>query len=287
MTGPGHDRRHRLDRLPARPRQRRRADRRREGHDDDLDLRPPHHPGRRVRAASCRSSRPTCRASTASTRQVFARPRRRSSAPRPAAAGARRRPPPPRRRRRDAPHAPPGDGAPDEELLQAVQAATSLLKAHRTHGHLAAQARPARLRARGRPRARPRAARPHAGAAWRRIPAKILRIDVAGRHARRRAAAPARDLLRHDRLRDRAHRLAPPARVAAREDRVRRVPHAADRRGEEGAAAPPDPGRRARALHAQGLPGPEAVLDRGPRHDGPDARRADPALGRRTARARS
>ena len=47
---PGHDRRHRLDRLPGGPRQHRRDDRRREGHDDDLDLRPPHHPGRRVRA---------------------------------------------------------------------------------------------------------------------------------------------------------------------------------------------------------------------------------------------
>ena len=45
---PGHDRRHRLDRLPRGPRQRRRAARRREGHDDDLDLRPPDHPGRRV-----------------------------------------------------------------------------------------------------------------------------------------------------------------------------------------------------------------------------------------------
>ena len=32
--------------------------------------------------------------------------------------------------------------APDEELLQAVQAATSLLKAHRTHGHLAARLDP-------------------------------------------------------------------------------------------------------------------------------------------------
>ena len=45
---PGHDRRHRLDRLPGRARSDRRADRRREGHDDDLDLRPPDHPGRRV-----------------------------------------------------------------------------------------------------------------------------------------------------------------------------------------------------------------------------------------------
>jgi 2-oxoglutarate dehydrogenase E1 component len=40
-----------------------------------------------------------------------------------------------------APAAPPAT-APDEELLQAVQAATSLLKAHRTHGHLAAKLDP-------------------------------------------------------------------------------------------------------------------------------------------------
>ena len=56
---------------------------------------------------------------------------------------------------------------------------------------------------------------------------------------------------------------------------------------EKRAAAPPDAGRLARALHAQGLPGPEAVLDRGPRHDGPDARRDDPARRPPTARARS
>ena len=94
------------------------------------------------------------------------------------------------------------------------------------------EARPARLRARGRPGARPRAARPHA-----RADGADPRADPAharpGRDARRRAAAPARDLLRHDRLRDRAHRLAPPAHVAAREDRVRRLPQAADQRGGE------------------------------------------------------
>ena len=38
--------------------------------------------------------------------------------------------------------APAPTAAPDEELLQAVQAATSLLKAHRTHGHLAAKLDP-------------------------------------------------------------------------------------------------------------------------------------------------
>jgi 2-oxoglutarate decarboxylase len=38
--------------------------------------------------------------------------------------------------------APAPSAAPDEDLLQAVQAATSLLKAHRTHGHLAAKLDP-------------------------------------------------------------------------------------------------------------------------------------------------
>ncbi len=38
--------------------------------------------------------------------------------------------------------APAASAAPDEALLQAVQAATSLLKAHRTHGHLAAKLDP-------------------------------------------------------------------------------------------------------------------------------------------------
>ena len=46
-----------------------------------------------------------------------------------------------RRRRRRAPTG-TAPGQPDEELLQAVQAATSLLKAYRTHGHLAARLDP-------------------------------------------------------------------------------------------------------------------------------------------------
>jgi multifunctional 2-oxoglutarate metabolism enzyme len=41
-----------------------------------------------------------------------------------------------------APAPPAAAGPPDEELLQAMQAATSLLKAHRTHGHLAAKLDP-------------------------------------------------------------------------------------------------------------------------------------------------
>ena len=55
---------------------------------------------------------------------------------------------------------------------------------------------------------------------------------------------------------------------------------------QQAAAQAPDRGRRARALHAQGLPRPEAVLDRGPRHDGADDRRADPARRRAHGGAR-
>ena len=53
-------------------------------------------------------------------------------------------PPQPRLPAAAAPAAAPAaaDGAPGEELLQAVQAAVSLLKAHRTHGHLAARLDP-------------------------------------------------------------------------------------------------------------------------------------------------
>ena len=141
------------------------------------------------------------------------------------------------------------------------------------------QARPARVRARGRSGARSRDRRADAGADGP-DPGQDPAHLRPGRHARGRAPAPARDLLRDDRLRDRAHRVAPPAHLAAREDRVGRVPHPADERGAAHAAAPADAGRLARALHAQGLPRPEAVLDRGARHDRADARRDDPARGR-------
>src|SRR4051794_24380053 len=43
---------------------------------------------------------------------------------------------------RDAAPAAAPAGEPDEQLLQAVQAAVSLIKAHRTHGHLAARLDP-------------------------------------------------------------------------------------------------------------------------------------------------
>jgi 2-oxoglutarate dehydrogenase E1 component len=78
--------------------------------------------------------------------------------------------------------APATDGAPaalDEELLQAVQAATSLLKAHRTHGHLAAKLDPLGRESEGDPALDPSplGLTPELMA---RIPAHILRMYVPG-----------------------------------------------------------------------------------------------------------
>ncbi|HEV2770016.1 MAG TPA: 2-oxo acid dehydrogenase subunit E2, partial [Solirubrobacteraceae bacterium] len=71
------------------------------------------------------------------------------------------------------------DGRVDEELLQAVQAATSLIKAHRTHGHLAARLDPLGVEPEGDPALDPQplGLTPEL---QRRIPARILRIHVPG-----------------------------------------------------------------------------------------------------------
>jgi 2-oxoglutarate decarboxylase len=75
--------------------------------------------------------------------------------------------------------APSGGGAPSEEMLQAVQAATSLLKAHRTHGHLAARLDPLGSEPEGDPALDPEplSLTPELMA---QIPAKILRMKVPG-----------------------------------------------------------------------------------------------------------
>jgi 2-oxoglutarate decarboxylase len=69
--------------------------------------------------------------------------------------------------------------APDEALLQAVQAATSVLKAHRMHGHLAAKLDPLSSEPEGDPALEPETVglTPELMA---RIPAKILRTYVPG-----------------------------------------------------------------------------------------------------------
>ena len=114
----------------------RRHDRRREGDDDDVDLRPSHHPGRRSgQFLQVGRGLPAGRARLlrAGLRRPRRGDRRRADAP-DAGAG------PPRARRPS--RAPAVSAEPNLELLQAVQAATSLIKAHRTHGHLAARLDP-------------------------------------------------------------------------------------------------------------------------------------------------
>jgi 2-oxoglutarate decarboxylase len=68
---------------------------------------------------------------------------------------------------------------PDEELLRAVQAATSLLKGYRTHGHLAARLDPLGSEPKGDPAIEPESLNltPELMA---RIPASVLRIGVPG-----------------------------------------------------------------------------------------------------------
>jgi multifunctional 2-oxoglutarate metabolism enzyme len=75
--------------------------------------------------------------------------------------------------------APASPGAPDEELLGAVQAATSLLKGYRTHGHLAARLDPLGSEPKGDPAIQPESLNltPELMA---RVPASILRIGVPG-----------------------------------------------------------------------------------------------------------
>ncbi len=95
--------------------------------------------------------------------------------PAPAAAAAASAPPPPAPA--PAPAAPAA--APSEDLLQAVQAATSLLKAHRTHGHLAARLDPLGREPEGDPALDPEplGLTPEVMA---QIPAHILRMWVPG-----------------------------------------------------------------------------------------------------------
>ncbi len=68
---------------------------------------------------------------------------------------------------------------PDRELLQAVQAATSLLKAYRTHGHLAARVNPLGGEPKGDPALEPENLN-LTPELMSRIPASILRIGVEG-----------------------------------------------------------------------------------------------------------
>ncbi len=131
-----------------------------------------------------------------------------------------------RRNRRPPPSSRPGRRtAPAEyadEMLRAVAAGMALRLAYRRHGHLAASLDPLGTRRPAIPRsiARSYGLTPSLMAA---VPASVLRTAIPRRHARRRAAAPARHLLVDDRVRSRAHRQHRTARVAAR---IHRVGHA-------------------------------------------------------------
>ena len=187
---PGHDRRHRLDRLPGRPRQRRRADRRGEGHDDDLDLRPPRHPGRGVRALPGARSRSACRASTTSTRAC--------SQSLGVELGPRRAPPAPdrRRARRAAAQAP---RRPTSRCCRPCRPRARSCTASAATG----TSPRALTRSAPSPRASRSSTRRQLGLTpqvMAQIPARILRMYVPGRDARRGAAPSAPDLLRDDRL---------------------------------------------------------------------------------------
>src|SRR5215218_5951159 len=69
---------------------------------------------------------------------------------------------------------------PDEALMQAVQAATSVIKAHRTHGHLAAALDPLGTEPRGEPALDPDTVH-LTPELMERIPASVLRVAVPGR----------------------------------------------------------------------------------------------------------
>src|SRR5262249_58594025 len=88
--------------------------------------------------------------------------------------------PPPLSTAAAAPEAVPATGMePGTELLQAVQAATSLLKAYRTHGHLAARLDPLGSEPKGDPAIQPENLNLTAEL-MAQIPAELLRIGVEG-----------------------------------------------------------------------------------------------------------
>ena len=158
----------------------------------------------------------------------------------------------------------------DAALLQAVQAATSLVKAQRMHGHLAARLDPLGSEPVGDPALEPATVGLN-DELMRRIPASVLRVAVPGETFADALPEAARYLHRHDRLRDRAHLGPRAARLAPQEHRIGHLPPAA-RAGRAPAIAPATlRGRGARELPAQGVPRQEAVLDRGSRLDRADA----------------
>ena len=164
----------------------------------------------------------------------------------------------------------------DAALLQAVQAATSLVKAHRMHGHLAARLDPLGSEPVGDPALEP-ATVGLDDELMRRIPASVLRVAVPGD-----TFADALPQLRKtytgtiayeiEHISDHQQRM-----WLRQAHRVGHLPAADELGGPLQAARAAVRGGGARELPPQGLPGQEAVLDRGPRRARADAGRVDRA----------
>ena len=113
------------------------------------------------------------------------------------------RPAPLRRLRSPKPRPQPSGSPPDtdERSLGAVAAATALVKAYRTHGHLAARLDPLGSEPVGDPALEPERLIPKLTPELQaQIPAVGASSRLRGRDARRRSAQARRDLLRDDRL---------------------------------------------------------------------------------------
>ncbi len=163
-------------------------------------------------------------------------------------------------------------GEVDEELLQAVQAATSLLKAYRTHGHLAAQLDPLGSEPKGDPALQPENLNltPELMA---RIPASILRIGVPGETLlealpRMRQTYCGTIAYQFEHLSSHQQRIWLREMI---ETGAHRQPLTDDEKRR--LLEPPDRRLPVRALPREGLPRPEDVLDRGARRGRADARR--------------
>ena len=173
---PGHDRRDRLDRLPRRPGGHRRDDRRGEGHDDDLDLRPPHHPGGRVGALPGPDRGvPAGRARLLRGRVRGAR-RRARPGPRAPGAGGRRV-----RRRLLGSAEDAQRGPPTRSCCRRCRPRARCVPRFRSHGHLAARLDPLGSEPEGDPGLDPRGARPDARDARRRSRRRSCTCTCRGR----------------------------------------------------------------------------------------------------------
>ncbi len=207
------------------------------------------------------------------------RPRRDGACAVAAAAARRGRalPPPP-----PSPAAPP----PDKTLLGAVAAAMALVKAYRTHGHLAARLDPLGSEPVGDPSLEPERLEPKLTPELQQlIPADILRVHVPGETLadvlpRLRETYCGTSAYEIEHISDHEQRVW--LRSAIESGRYRQP---LDAGREAPPARAPDRGRGLRALPPPRVPRPEAVLDRGARRDDPDARRGDRAR-RRGRRAR-